>query len=295
VDKISILIPSYNEPYLGKTLKDILKKAEGDIEILVNLDSPHDNLVKDKRITYFHNDKPLGMRGGINRCLKASKGKYIIKVDAHCLFAQGFDRVLLETMQDDWLVIPRRYSLHGDWKREMRMPYKDYHYLSYPQDSKFYGFAMFPVEWRERTKERADIPIDDTMIFQGSFWLANKDYFMKRVGLLDDSPDTYSTFSGEQLEIGLKYWLGGGQVKVNKNTWYAHLFKNKRYYTTVGNVRDRKYKINLKAVAGWEWTAKHWLHDKEPNMIHKFSWLLEKFWPVPGWPEDRRLWSIKRK
>lgn len=290
---LSIIIPSRDEPYLDKTLNDLLEKAVKKIEIFVNIDGDlPETLVLDKRITYFHKQEPIGMRAGINAGLKKATGKYIMKCDAHCLFAKGFDKVLTENMQEKWLVVPRRYSLHAEgWKRDKRMPLKDYHYLSWPKLYSSYGHCMFPQEWRERMIERFNgYDIDDTMTMQGSCWFANRDYFMKRVGFLDDSPNTYSGFSGEQLEVGLKYWLGGGEMKVNKKTWYAHLFKNKKYYQ--GRRRAKNYKKNLKALAGWDWACKHWMRNEEPKMIHKISWLVEKFWPVPGWPEDRNQWVI---
>ena len=291
MDKLSIIIPSRDEPYLNKTLEDILKKAIGEIEIFVTIDEDWpDKVIKDKRIIYIHPRKPEGMRAGINNGLTRARGDYIMKCDAHCLFAKGFDETLKKDMQENWLVVPRRYSLHGDWVRDLRMPVKDYHYLSFPQQSKFYGYGMFPQEWKERTQERmVGHDIDDTMIMQGSCWFANKDYFMKHVGLLDST--NYSTFSGEQLEVGLKYWLGGGEIKVNKKTWYAHLFKNLNYYK--GKMKNKLYKIDLKSKGGWEWATKHWINDLEPSMVHPISWLIEKFWPVPGWPEDRSLWKLK--
>jgi hypothetical protein len=126
--------------------------------------------------------------------------------------------------------------------------------------------------------------IDDTMTLQGSCWFAEKDYFMKHVGYLDDSPETYSTFAGDQLELGLKYWLGGGKVKVNKKTWYAHLFKNKKWYAD--KPVEKREKRKIKNVSGYEWSTKHWMNDEEPNMIYPFSWLVDKFWPIPGWPSD---------
>jgi len=289
---ISIIIPSYNEPYLKKTVEDILKKAEGEIEIIVHLDKGDVLDIKDKRLIVYYPEKPKGMRAGINFGLRNSIGEYVMKVDAHCLFDQGFDKKLLEEMHDDWLVVPRRYSLNADgWKREKRMPIKDYHYLAWPQIYSNYGYCLFPQEWKERTYERMKgHDIDDTMTLQGSCWLANKNFFMKHVGFLDDDPKHYSTFSGEQLEVGLKYWLGGGQIKVNKKTWYAHLFKNKHYYE--GRRKDRDYKKSLKTLAGWDWAAKHWMNNEEPGMIHQIGWLIDKFWPVPGWPENwRELWK----
>ena len=32
----------------------------------------------------------------------------------------------------------------------------------------------------------------------------------------------------------------------------------------------------------------------EPNMIHKFEWLVDKFFPIPTWPEDyKKLWLVQ--
>jgi hypothetical protein len=93
----------------------------------------------------------------------------------------------------------------------------------------------------------------------------------------------YGTFSQEPQEIGNKTWLGGGAVKVNKKTWYAHLHKGKRY--------GRMYNQNHnEIVEAHRWSAKHWMNNEEPNMVHKIDWLIEKFWPVPTWPDEREKW-----
>lgn len=291
--KLSIIIPSFHEPYLNKTIRNILKQSKGDIEVLVHIDGEIPKRIpKDPRVKYIHHQKPIGMRGGINACLRIAKGKYIMKTDAHCAFAKRFDKVLKRECKKNWLIIPRRYALNAlGWKRELRMPIKDYHYLSYPQSYQNHTFCMVPADWRKRTYERIRdqrYRIDDTMTFQGSCWFAHRSYFMKNVGLLDDNK--YGSFGGEQVEIGLKYWLGGGKVKVNKNTWYAHLFKNHKYYSE--NKASIKNKKNLIKAARYEWIAKHWTNDRQPKMMYKFAWLVEKFWPVPGWPEDRKLWKV---
>ncbi len=292
---VSIIIPSYKEVYLKDTLNNILEMATGDIEIIVNVDDGIKvELGKfDPRIKFNYPNSPLGMRGGINLGLKQARGKYIMKCDAHCVFAPGFDTTISKNMEDNWLVVPRRYSLYADgWKKDPRFPPKDYHYIAYPADSRFYGRAMFPYDWKTRGVERANVDIDDTMTLQGSCYIANRKYFMKHVGFLDDSSITYSPFGAEQLEVCLKYWLKGGEVKVNKLTWYAHLFKNSRYYRETAGSDSRKYKVGIKARGSWAWATKHWLSNEEPNTIHKFEWLVEKFWPVPTWPEDRSLWQL---
>ena len=107
---------------------------------------------------------------------------------------------------------------------------------------------------------------------------------MDHVGILDDCLDRYGTFIGDQAEIGLKYWLGGGEVKINKTTWYAHLKKMKRHYSA--GIYGKSYKTNKRSTEQWVWTARHWMNNEEPGMIHKFNWIIEKFWPIPTWLEN---------
>ena len=209
-----------------------------------------------------------------------------MKTDDHCLFAPGFDKVLMDNMEDNWLVIPRRYSLDAEnWKVEdnPKGP-RDYHYLCFPQQGKDHDWGMHGVEWPQRTKERSDpkYDIDNTMSFQGSCWFANRDYFNKHIYPMDDRIETYSTFAQEPQEIGLKYWLGGGRTVINKKTYYAHLHKGRRY--------GRMYHQDVNTVTSHNWSAKHWMNNEEPGMKYPISWLVEKFWPVPTWPEDRKLW-----
>ena len=286
---LSVIIPSYKGPYLNRTVKDLLDKSTDKIEILVHLDGPPaETPIEDERVSYTKTDKSMGMRYGINEGLRRAKGTYIMKCDDHCCFAPGFDTELKKDFEKHWLVIPRRYALHADnWDRVVSQPIKDYHFLSFPSEGGKWGSSLYPQEWIVRGKERRNGPtIDDTMTFQGSCYFADREFFMNLVGFLDDSPDRYTSFSGEPLEVGSKYWLSGkGEVKVNKNTWYAHLFKNERYYVGVG-ASERLYKINLKARSGHIWGGKHWFNNEEPGMEHKLSWLVEKFWPVPTWPEN---------
>ncbi len=285
---LSVIIPNLNCVYLTKTIEDILAKSETDIEIIVHVDGKKpDKLVEDKRVRYIFPDKPRGMRGGINEGLKIATGKFVMKCDDHCIFGQGFDKILSEDCKENWLMTPRRYSLDVEnWKRNEARPIRDYLYLSFPQSSN-YGTGIFPAEWEG--KEGSEI--DDTMVLQGSCWFANRKYFMERVGFLDDRRETYGIFAQEPVEICLKYWLGGGEVKVDKRTWYAHFKKTKIYYQR-GNVIEKRLKKDNHAERNNTWSAKHWMNNEEPNMVHKFHWLIEKFWPVPGWPEDRSLWKI---
>jgi hypothetical protein len=235
------------------------------------------------------------MRGAINAGIKKSRGKFIMKCDSHCAFASGFDKAMARTCQKNWLMIPRRYSLNEKlWQKDEGRPPRDYHFISYPMPTRDYGICISSQDWLGRATGRTgpEYDIDDTMTFQGSCWFADRRYFMSHIGYLDDKLEAYTPFGGEQLEIGLKYWLGGGEVKVIKTTWYAHLNKRPEHYRK--RMFSRSYKVNSKTKQSRAWQTSHWLNNKEPDMIHPFSWLVEKFWPVPTWPDDRKLWVFPK-
>ena len=282
---VSIIIPAFKEPYLNRTIDSLLENSTGEVEIIVIIDgfASEEAVREDPRVKTVVIDH-VGMRGATNVGMSMAKGDFLMKSDAHCIYAPGFDKVLSDNCAEDWLVIPRRYSLdETTWTRNENRSVRDYHYISSPKHGAW-GYGIFPIDWRRHGLD--SIEIDDTMTFQGSCWFANREYFMEHIGPLDDK--SYSPFGSEQLEIGLKYWLGGGQNKVVKKTWYAHFRKNLHSYNTFKF--STKHKRDAAATAGHEWAAKHWMNNEEPNMVHKFEWLVEKFWPVPTWPEDRSLW-----
>ncbi len=286
---VSIIIPSYKDPYLQKTIDSILENAKGKIEVILVLDGyiPEEPIKSDARVKTLQLPKNLGMRGAINTGIKKAKGKFIMKCDSHCIFAPGFDKIMAKNCKENWLMVPRRYSIdEGTWQKNDKRPYRDYHYLTFPSWIRGYGVCISPQDWLHRGGERSDpkYDIDDTMTFQGSCWFANRKHFKKRVGFLDSL--AYGTFGGEQMEIGLKYWLGGDEVKVIKKTWYAHLSKRIHHYKS--GIFEQGYKNNTGQKRAW--VAKHWMENQEPGMVHPFPWLVEKFWPVPSWPNDRKLW-----
>jgi len=282
---LSIVIPNRNSPFTTKTILDILEKAVTNIEIIVNVDENWpDPLVEDKRITYIHPGYPRGMRWGINACVSLAHGKYIMKSDDHCLFAPSFDQVLIENhREDNWVQIPRRYSLDGEgWKINEKRPHRDYMSLSFPGKGKAQDNGMHGVEWWSQQKERVDsqYDIDNTPSLQGSCYFMTKNHFNSFIGGMSEVG--YGQFAQESQEIGLKTWLGGGAVKVNKKTWYAHLHKGKQYGRMyhIGGFNDS---INKAA----RWSTLYWLNNQWEGLVHDFAWFIDEQFPnMPGWSRD---------
>lgn len=230
------------------------------------------------RVQYITTER--GMRNAINAGVSLARGEYIMKCDEHCMFALDFDEVLKKDCEDNWVIIPRRKRLDPiNWcLTDTDKLDVDYEFLSYPPNLGIKGNI-----WNERTRERLNKPeydIDDQMSFQGSCYFMTRKH---RDWLGDLDPSGYGQFAREAQEIGLKTWLGGGRVVINKKTWYAHLHKGtiygRGYFMSKGE-KDR----------GDAYCNDYWFNNRWEERIHDLSWLVEKFYPVPHWPEDRRLW-----
>jgi len=79
------------------------------------------------------------------------------------------------------------------------------------------------------------------------------------------------------VEVACKSWLSGGKLMCTKNTWFAHMFRTQPGFgfpykmTTSEQSRNRSQDM--------------WYNNKWSGQKYKLSWLLERFWPVPGWTD----------
>lgn len=244
-------------------------------------------LKEDPRVIILHHGSQhnsIGMRDSINDGIAISRGKYLMKIDEHCMVDQGFDLKLAADCEDDWIVIPRRHRLDAEtWKLiDDGRPPVDYMYIAYPYErpnDKTCG--LHGAEWKR--PERSHILIDDTMSWQGSCYFTTRKYWDKVIGRLDST--SYGSFTQEAQEIGNKVWLSGGRLVVNKKTWYAHYHKGK---TGKGyGFSNAQYDAHMAGTEkGRLFCIDFWVNDKWDKRIHDWEWLINKFGPIPTWPEN---------
>lgn len=284
---LSIIIPARNEPFLQPTIDELTQKAEGDIEIIVVLDGywPSPALKENPFLKLIHRGESRGMRNAINSAVAIAQGEHIMKIDAHCMVDQGYDTKLIADCEPNWVVVPRRKRLDADaWQIEdVGKPDVDYEYLSYPDNEQdFGGPGLHGRQWNTRSVERFDDDrylIDDLMSFQGSCWFMHKAYFYE-LELMDES--RYGSFAHEAQEIGLKAWLSGGRVVVNKKTWYAHLHKGKQHGRGYALAEGERRKGTMQTNKWFGPIGNAWEKQTLP-----LSWLIELFGPVPEWDAER--------
>src|ERR1035437_4368594 len=100
---LSVIIPARQEDMLDRTIQDLLENIQANTQIIVVLDGwiPDPSLTQsDPRLTIIYNPQSKGQRGASNQAARLAKGKYIMKVDAHCAFDKGFDVKMLEAFKE---------------------------------------------------------------------------------------------------------------------------------------------------------------------------------------------------
>lgn len=228
---LSIIIPSYKDPLLHKTIDSLLDNSEGDIEIIPVLDGyVPEPLREDRRIFPVYLTDNVGMREAINFGVANARGEYLMRSDEHCKFGPGYDRILTETIEDNWTVTPRRYALNPETWEIFGEPI-DHERLIIGRSiiGKRKGEMKFHTSnWKERSIQRTDIMIDEKTAMQGSCWLMRSDWWHKVIGPLQT--EGYGTLYQDTTEMLFKTWQAGGKLMLNKNTWYAH--KHRKYSRT---------------------------------------------------------------
>lgn len=307
--ELSILIPARNEMFLRQTVEDALSHIEADTEIIAVMDEKWADPGLDihPRVSVIHTNIAVGQRAAANLACKMARGKYVMKVDAHCSFDQGFDRKMIEgfsKMGDEVTMVPVMRNLwafdwkcyHCGWKKyqsptpricpdchkkdgiKRKMVWVGKHNpqsTSYCFDSEPH-FQYFE-DWKHRPeyiRDKTESGFTETMSLQGScFMLTRENYWKWEV-----SDERAGSWGNQGIEVACATWLSGGRVLVNHNTWYAHMFRTQGgdfgfpYENRGRDVSKTKNYIKDKF-----WNQKH------PTQIRPVEWLVNKFAPVPGW------------
>jgi glycosyltransferase involved in cell wall biosynthesis len=303
---LSVIIPSRNEEFLKNTVEDILKNKRGNTDIIVGLDGAWANPILEQHpdLNVIYYPESIGQRAISNQCVKLSRAKYIMKVDAHCAFDEGFDVKMLEAFKetgDNVAIAPGMRNLWVfDWKcyKCGKRVYQDKPNICPPNDrhpesvemkkkilwipktnpfSTAYCFdpePHFQYHGEQKKKQKGDL--GETMSLQGSCFMCTRDKYWE-LGLCDEK---FGSWGSQGIEVACKFWLSGERVLVNKKTWYAHCFRTKPNF-------GFPYEISGRQVQH----AKHYAKDlffngKWEKQIHPMSWLVEKFWCPKGWTDE---------
>ncbi|MEA3272817.1 MAG: glycosyltransferase family 2 protein [Patescibacteria group bacterium] len=307
---ISVLIPARNEEFLAKTVENILENTEETTEVIAVLDGEWANpgLPDNERLTVVYVPKSIGQRGATKLACRLSKSKYIIKCDAHVTFGRGLDKSMLEAFKkagDNSVIIPVMRNLWAfDWKchdcgwKKYQGPKPEkcencggvnikrktvwiakkspqsvsYCYDSEPHFQYFKEYAKRP----EYKKDLEETGLTKTMSIQGSFFMMTREKYWE----LDiDDDKGFGSWGSMGICVASKFWLSGGQVLVNHDTYYSHLFRTQKDFGFPYPQSGRAVQ-NAKKMARDLFFNNKWHLQTKP-----LSWLLDKFKPINGWTD----------
>lgn len=310
---LSVIVPGRNEVWMARTIEDVLAHSHADTEVIAILDGdwPPEYGIKDHpSVKVVKTTTPIGQRAATNLGAQMSRARYVMKLDAHCSVDDGFDVKLIELMQPDYTMIPAMYRLHVfDWacnncgwtkyqgskpdKCEecgeddlyMKMIWEPKHKVgttvSWRFDSEIHFQYWNDHRKRPEVQEEMKTGLIETMSCIGCCFLMDRKRFI-RLGGFDERHGSWGQYGAE---LACKSWLSGGKMVTNVTTHISHLFRT-------GNFSERGESTFPYPLSGAEqerarnYSRDFWRNNRWRRQVRPLSWLVEKFWPIPGWDEE---------
>lgn len=308
----------YEIDLLHETVQNLLQNTTTACQIVVVLDGywPPVPIPVNPRVTVIHHNKSIGQRAATNEGARVATGEWICKLDAHCAVGPEFDVKLIEGAELNWTIVGGQFNLQVfewkckrcDWTKDQspkpaRCEKCNSRYLKQmkiwkPRDGEEGRRRAYTHSWRfdstltfqywgayasdETYCKKHNIPfrpetqqpIHDTMCLLGACWAMRRERYFE----LNICDEQFGNWGQQGVEVAVKSWLSGGELKVNQNTWFAHFFR-------VGGIGfpwpdgGRKER----AVAR---SKELFLQNKWEKQVRPLSWLIEKFSPAPDWTPD---------
>lgn len=313
--ELSVIIPGNNEEFMSRTVEDVLKNKRAKTEVIVVLDGgvwAKPPLVQHPDVNVIFVPNTIGQRMATRLGIQLSRARYVMKLDAHSAWDEGYDQKMLDAFKItgdnvvmcgimknlvafNWKCghcgfkvyqgpIPKQCGKCGKTDKIMKKivwePRKGTHSTSYAFDSQphFQYFNEY-TQRPEYLKAKAETGLTESMSLQGSCWMASRDKYWE----LKLTDPVFGSWGNEGLETACKMWLSGGKVLINHNTWHAHMFRTQADFSFPYDQPGNAVDMTKKKV----WA--HFFNGKFKQQIHPVSWLVEKFWPItPGKPDDKR-------
>ncbi len=209
--QISLVIPTVNEgENLSMTIESIQETITGTYELIIvdngSTDGSTDFIgrMDDSRIRLLKTDERLGVAGARNYGAAFAEGNILIFVDAHMLFPQNWLISILDVLYEEQveLVVPA-VSAWGN-------P----HAIGYGISWK--GERLEPKWLGKQSSDPYAVPLAG-----GCFQAFRRDFFYE-IGGYDAG---MMNFGSEDLEMCLRVWLLGYQVKIVPQVEISHRFR----------------------------------------------------------------------
>ncbi len=236
-DLVSVIIPvcEADERWILRTEDSVRNRAIGPIEILDDRDVNHE-----------------GHRVLMNRMAKRARGKYLLRLDAHCAMSPGWDARMKSSCGPKTIVKPMLDALEvNTWVGG----YQDIGFIGLDRE-----FNNTYPKWKAMNLRRLEEP---SMSIGGCCWMIQKDHYWYHEGCDEE----LGIREGGGLEWALKAWLTGGEVLIRTDVVCCHMFREPEI-----GVNHAKKTCEPVVMLAQKWGA-----NKGKGQIYGLHWLAHRF------------------
>jgi rubrerythrin len=313
---LSVIVAGRNEEFHAHTVEDVLAHSHADTEVICVLDGdwpPSRGIQDHPRVKVIKTTGAIGQRAATNIGASISRAKYVMKLDAHCRLDDGFDVKMMAKMKPDYTATPAMYRLHAyDWACNEcgHCEYQGSKPDKCPEcgeDNLFKKLIWEPkwkagatVSWRldntlhfqywndhkkqPAVQEQIKSGVVETMTCIGCVFMMERERFWE-LGGMDEDHGGDAGWGQYGCELALKAWLSGGKMVTITDTWMAHLFRTGNF--SANGESSFPYPISgTDQERAREYSRSLWFNNRWDKQVRPLSWLVEKFWPIPGWDDE---------
>jgi cellulose synthase/poly-beta-1,6-N-acetylglucosamine synthase-like glycosyltransferase len=220
---VSVIIPAHNEePYLQRTIDNVLATATGQIEVIAVLDGYNQEVRKDPRVSVIRYTDRLGERVAMNTAANVSEMTHLLRIDAHCDFSPvGWDQMMESVTPDGVLTQAVLTAIDIDtWKRIPGHRYERCRLL-----------PTMEAKWHNPNRSDDQPEVIANMSSTGCGMMVMKQWY-DQIGGADEHLPAMGAI-GEEFSI--KTWFYGGRCQTATQVMIGHIFgTNKTGYPTDG-------------------------------------------------------------
>jgi len=255
---VSILISTINDPHLKRTIEEVRKTADGEVEFIIINDGGKS---LDVDAIVINHPEILGRRVSFNRAAKIAMGDYLLIIDPHCSMSEHWDTKMIESCGDKNLV----FSVLRDMDENFVQRHGPYLHVSMNRE--------YTEKWWPKKPLKDCAVEEESMCFTGCGWMIRKDRYWQLGGY----DETLGKYGWDGPEWSCKIWMSddSGKVILRTDVICGHIFGT--------NLKGKLYSSQMIPKAQYL----EYMKNKWGTKINK---LVEYFAPVPDW--DRKEKSI---
>ena len=263
-DMVTVIIPCHKEKtwMIQRTVDSLIENSRGPIDIYVVYDGDSGEEIKGATTWYCSNR--VGQRVIGNLVVGQTEGKYVFRLDGHCLMSPQWDVRMKASCRDGVLVTTCFDSLDDDFKPQGR----DNAFVQLRSNlTNVHGRGWKKIECREAEEE--------TMSITGtSFMMTRNDY--NRLGGCNEK---YGNWGNLGAEWALKFWLSGGRVIIRTDVVCYHYYRKTTPFEV--NITQKDWAIQD--------LYKQFVLGENDVVTRPFEWLLYHFSHYVKWNKNANV------